>query len=250
MISQYYSTLKTYTKLLLTDADHARRQEKQAKKVRCYKMKIQRQKKQLQRLRQALNMKKKKRPIAKPAVLDALRTMLPESTVKFIAQQINLSKKKNKGQRCSNEMKSFALSLYHISGKAYRMVAKCFSLPPRSSITKWVSGFPTSTGLPKIAKQMITTKVSTMSESGKLCTLTMGGVSLKANLQYDQAKDEVVGVEDFGDGERSNKVATAALVFMARGIKENWKQPLGYVLVNEACPSERIKVALEPENES
>ena len=76
-------------------------------------------------------------------------------------------------------------------------------------------------GLPKIAKQMITTKVSTMSESGKVCTLTMDEVSLKANLQYDQAKDEVVGVEDFGDGERSNKVATAALVFMARGIKEN-----------------------------
>ena len=83
-----------------------------------------------------------------------------------------------------------------------------------------------------------------MSESGKLCTLPMDEVSLKANLQYDQAKDEVVGVEDFGDGERSNKVATAALVFMARGIKENWKQPLGYVLVNEACPSERIKPVL------
>lgn len=74
-------------------------------------MKIQRQKKQLQRLRQALNMKKKKRPIEKPAVLDALRTMLLESTVKFIAQQVNLNKKKNKGQRYSNEMKSFALSL-------------------------------------------------------------------------------------------------------------------------------------------
>ena len=116
--------------------------------------------------------------------------MLPESTVKFIAQQINLNKKKNKGQRYSNEMKSFALSLYHISGKAYRMVAKCFSLPSRSSITKWVSGFPTSTGLHKIAKQMITTKVSTMSDSGKLCTLTMDEVSLKANLQYDEAKDE------------------------------------------------------------
>lgn len=63
-------------------------------------------------------------------------------------------------------------------------------------------------------------------------------------MQYDQSKDEVTGVEDFGDGKRTNKVATAALVFMARGIKENWKQPLGYVLVHEACPSEVIKSKL------
>ncbi len=31
---------------------------------------------------------------------------------------------------------------------------------------------------------------------------------------------------------------------MARGIKENWKQPLGFVLVNEACPSTKIKTLL------
>jgi hypothetical protein len=109
---------------------------------------------------------------------------------------------------------------------------------------KWVSSFPTSSGLPKIAKEMIATKAKMMNESGKLCTLTMDEVSLKANLQYDQSKDEVTGIEDFGEGDRSSKVATAALVFMARGIKENWKQPLGYVLVNEACPSERIKFIL------
>ena len=48
-------------------------------------------------------------------------------------------------------------------------------------------------------------------------------------------------MEDFGEGNRTNNVATAALVFMARGIKENWKQPLGYVLVNESCPSDLIK---------
>jgi hypothetical protein len=39
-------------------------------------------------------------------------------------------------------------------------------------------------------------------------------------------------------------VATSALVFMARSIKENWKQPLGFVLVNEACPSTKIKTLL------
>ena len=31
---------------------------------------------------------------------------------------------------------------------------------------------------------------------------------------------------------------------MAREITENWKQPLGYLLVNESCSSERIKPTL------
>jgi hypothetical protein len=185
-------------------------------------------------------MKKKSKP-DKATALDVLRTMLPEM-VKFIALQIDIEKKTNNGQRYPKEMKLFAL--FHVSGKAYRLVAKFFNLPSRSSLMKWVSSFPTSSGLPKIAKEMIATKVKMMNESGKLCTLTMDEVSLKANLQYDQSKDDVTGVEYFGEGHRSSKVATAALVFMARGIKDNWKQPLGYVLVNEAFPSERIKSIL------
>ncbi|CAB3979796.1 Hypothetical predicted protein [Paramuricea clavata] len=42
----------------------------------------------------------------------------------------------------------------------------------------------------------------------------------------DKAKDEVVGVDDFGDGKHSERLATSAVMFMARGITGNWKQPL------------------------
>ena len=40
------------------------------------------------------------------------------------------------------------------------------------------------------------------------------------------------------------EVANSALVLMARGTTENWKQPLGHLLVYEACPSEKIKSTL------
>jgi transposase-like protein len=135
-------------------------------------------------------MKKKSKP-DKATALDVLRTMLPEM-VKFIALQIDIEKKTNNGQRYPKEMKLFAL--FHVSGKAYRLVAKFFNLPSRSSLMKWVSSFPTSSGLPKIAKEMIATKVKMMNESGKLCTLTMDEDSLKANLQYHQSKNDVTGV--------------------------------------------------------
>ena len=139
-------------------------------------------------------MKKKKSKPDKATALDALRTLLPERMVKFIVLQIDIKKKKNKGQRYPKEMKSFALSLFHVSGKTYSLVAKFFKLPSRSSLMKWVSSFPTSSGLPKIAKEMIATKVKMMNESGKLCTLTMDEDSLKANLQYHQSKNDVTGV--------------------------------------------------------
>ena len=107
-----------------------------------------------------------------------------------------------------------------------------------------MSAVPTSTGLPKEVKDMIESKVKLMNEAARICSITMDELSLKVNLQYDKATDRVIGVEDFGDGERTGKVATSALVFMARGITKNWKQPLGYLLVNESCPSERIKPTL------
>ena len=36
-------------------------------------------------------------------------------------------------------------------------------------------------------------------------------------------------------------MATSAIVFMARGVIENWKQLLAYYLVNESCISQNVK---------
>ncbi len=69
---------------------------------------------------------KKKKDVKKQVALDALRTLLPERIVKFIESQIDLHAKKSKGRRYSAETRSFALSLYHVSGKAYRLIAKFF----------------------------------------------------------------------------------------------------------------------------
>ena len=61
-----------------------------------------------------------------------------------------------------------------------------------------------------------------MNDAAKVCTLTMDEVSLKANLQYDEKTGRVIGVEDFGNGLRTRKIATSSLVIMARGLRENW----------------------------
>ena len=173
--------------------------------------------------------------------METLRTMLPERIVNFIALQNDLHDRKNKGKRYTPEWKFFALSLYHVSGKAYRLISKFFNLPCKRSLLKWVEGLQKFSGLSQEALNAIESKVKCMNESSKLCSISMDEIALKTSLLYDPSQDEVIGVEDFGDGNRSECVATSAIVFMARAITANWKQPIAYYLVHESCPNDIIK---------
>ena len=140
------------------------------------------------------------------AALEVLQAVLPERIIKLIEGQIRLHTRKSGGKRCTPEVKSFAVSLYHASGKAYRLVSKFFQLPSKSSLLRWVSGFPLSPDISQPALDAIESKVNCMSDAGKLCTISMDEISLKTSLQYDSTRDDVVGVEDFGNGHRTNTV--------------------------------------------
>lgn len=58
-------------------------------------------------------------------------------------------------------------------------------------------------------------------------------MSLKTHMFYHRKTDEIVGVEDYGDGHRTSNVATSAIVFVLQRIGgQSWKQPLCYYLVH------------------
>ena len=77
-----------------------------------------------------------------------------------------------------------------------------------------------------------------MKEMEKICTLCIDEISLKSHLYYSVPDDKIIGLEDFGNGVRSKKIATSALVLLIRSISGNWKQPIGHVLVNGSCPTD------------
>ena len=174
--------------------------------------------------------------------LSVLETILPAKIVKFVESQVSLHSAKGKhGRRYNDETKSFALSLYHLSGKSYKMVSKLFCLPSKSSILKWISKMPNCTGFTQPSMDVNAAKVKTMSSIAKMCVVSMDETSLKSHLFYECSKDKVIGLEDFGDDTTSNKLATSAIVLMPRGIMENWKQPIAYYFVNESCSSNTVK---------
>ena len=70
----------------------------------------------------------------------------------------------------------------------------------------------------------------------------MDEISLKTHLYYDISADKILDLEDYG---RTNKVATSGLVFLVRSITGGLKQPLGYALVNGACPRDEMLMLMK-----
>ena len=213
------------------------RKEKQKKIIDTQRKKIKRLQAKIKQLKSS-----KKRPVE---ALDKELEKLPKQLANFVKAQIKLHGIKKKGRRYSPELKSLAISIYHASGKAYKLLTKLFILPSKSSLRRYISKMPTSPGFSQGAINIIKSKVAQMDEKEKLVTLCMDEMSLKTHLYYDIAADKIVGLEDYGSGYRTNKVSTSRLVFLVRSITGGWKQPLGYALVNGACPREEMEMLMK-----
>ncbi len=188
---------------------------------------------------------KKKGKLAVQDVIKVIETILPASLIKLVESQVHLFSTPSKnGYRYSSDMKAFAITLYHLNGRAYKMLSKHLRLPSKTTIVKWLNKLPNSPGLTEPAMNVISSRVKNMNDKEKLCIILFDEMSLKSHLVYITNKDVLIGLQDYGDGEKTSCLATSAIVFMARGSCENWKQPLAYFLVNEACNSEMVKEKL------
>ncbi|CAB3997363.1 transposable element P transposase isoform X1 [Paramuricea clavata] len=176
---------------------------------------------QIKKLKKKLNPKKRlnpKRKSKRERTIDQALSQLPPNMANFIRDQISLHSKKSKGRRYSPEMKTIALSLYHASGKAYKILSKLFILPSKSSLKRFISNIPTTSGISEQILKAIQQKVLHMNDMEKICTLCIDEISLKSHLYYSVPDDKIIGLEDFGNGVRSKKIATSALALLIRSI--------------------------------
>ena len=117
---------------------------------------------------------------------------LPDNLATFIRMQLKLHKKKKHGRRYSPQLKSLAISIYHASGKAYRLLSKLFILPSKASLHGYISKMPNNTGISQAALKPIEKKVMEMGPQDRLCTLCMDEISLKTNLTYNLPEDKII----------------------------------------------------------
>lgn len=66
---------------------------------------------------------------------------------------------------------------------------------------------------------------------------------IKHHVSYSQEQDHIIGFKNYG-AQRSNKLASYALVFMIKGISQNWKIPIGYYFSATGTSGNKLKELL------
>ncbi|GBO27697.1 Transposable element P transposase, partial [Araneus ventricosus] len=148
----------------------------------------------------------------------------------FVTSQLKMQCKDIKGRRWTAKEKSFALQIYLHSPSAYKLLRKFFAFPSKATLYRYTYNIARSPGFCKNLVKCLKSQSSRMSESDRLCVLSIDEMSIKPGLTYATDLDCVDGFSTVKkhDFKEDPPFATHALVFMAIGIVKNWKQILGY----------------------
>ena len=149
----------------------------------------------------------------------------------FSNEIINGSKRRG-GQRYSEEIKKFCLTLHYYSPRAYKFLAKNFTLPGATSLRDWTRSVDCSVGVLHEVLRTLKSQVAAGAIDPNCC-LTVDEMSIRKALVYSRRKGQYVGRADLGSGEvDESRLATNALVFMAVGLKGAWRHPVAYFLTD------------------
>lgn len=160
--------------------------------------------------------------------MKTLLLTLPPDQYNFIKLQIRNAGKRKRGNRFTFDEKTLALAIYKQNPKRYRFLSKISNLPTRQTLITHSAAIRFKEGInPKLMNFI--SEASQMEDMDKVCSIGWDEMSLTAHLDFEKIKDYIDGFEDLGS-KRTNNFATHALVFMIRGLKTRYKQPIAYFL--------------------
>ena len=154
-------------------------------------------------------------------------------------------------KQCSypDDLKSFALTLHFYSPKAYEYVRDTFglALPHNRTIREWYAGVDGDPGFTKSAFQALRLRCKEGEQKGKrvIVALMLDEMAIRKHVEFSNGKFH--GFVDVGAGVTSDSAPLAkdALVLMAVALKESWKIPLGYFLLDGISGAEKANLVIE-----
>lgn len=195
------------------------------------KKKVKRLSHQCQRYAKKLDLIKTRKP-SKQECIRSISHYLTGNALRFVKTQIKMSSTSAHGRRWSAHDKSVALSIFHASPKAYRILSKLFCLPSVQTLKKCVRNLDIYPGISENVIAAFRAKVSNFTKDQKLCVVAFDEIKLKPHVNFDCKRDVLEGLQDLGSSNVQNLVADHALVFYVRGLVEPWKQPFAYYLTH------------------
>ena len=121
---------------------------------------ILKQRANINHLKKKVNPKKKSKLAVEDAI-SVLEACLPASLIKLIFEsQVRLFSTPSKtGYRYSSELKAFAVTLYGLNCRAYKMLSKYLRLPCKTTIVKLLGELQNRPGLTEPAMNVISSRV-------------------------------------------------------------------------------------------
>jgi hypothetical protein len=169
---------------------------------------------QVSRFRAVIKSVKHQKPnlASKEEITEAASKFLKKHVLDFFACQLRSADQSPRRRRWLEEDKLLALSLFHRSPAAYRLMASYFTLPSVRSLRRWLEGMRFEPGFCDRVFETLKCKVDGMSDVDRMAVLCVDEVAIKLALDYDRKRDIVDGFVDDGV-ERIGKPASEALVF-------------------------------------
>ncbi|KAJ8947080.1 hypothetical protein NQ317_014062 [Molorchus minor] len=115
-------------------------------------------------------------------------------------------------------------------------------LPSIRTLKSVLASIPFECGMIKpVLEHLKNCRPESMDELDRCCTLIFDEVSLSRGFYYDSHQQKVYGFEDLGTLGRNENAANHALVFMVRGIKKNYKMPVGFFFTKDTIKTNALK---------
>ena len=104
--------------------------------------------------------------------LTLLKGVISEDLHRLLKSQVILSSNQPKGRRYNSALKSWAVSIYHTSGKAYTFLQPVFILPSKQTLSRMVSRFASEAGFSKKSLYVIQERINS---SSRCCVFSFDG---------------------------------------------------------------------------
>lgn len=150
---------------------------------------------------------------------ELFKNRINKTTYRFLQSQIRLQKKSARGRRFDIDDKIFALSILKQSPKGYRFLQKMFALPSSSTLMKLLRKIPLNCGINQAIFDSLKKSVEKMSTLDKCCLVMFDEISVESALSYSYKDDQIVGFEDYADGNDRSMQITLRYLWLEEYLK-------------------------------
>ena len=133
-----------------------------------------------------------------------------------------------------------SLPIYTQSQKAYQFLSKIFLLPKSKTLDKFIQKIVIKPAINKAVLKKLRNKAKVMWAKTRLCVLLFDEVALQPNISYSVLGGKIHVPEEIKD-EGSVKLASHVVVYMLKGLFENYMQPIVYAFASEKTKAVELK---------